>query len=74
MLQFLQINKLENKKKIAKTKVLASRCEGITWEQSCVSVTYEQLCQCHLGAINPVSRWSNRASVFWEQSLPSHLV
>ena len=35
--------------------------------------TWEQSCQCHLGAVLPVSFGNNRASFTWEQLCESHL-
>ena len=37
------------------------------------NVTWEQLCQCHLGTIVPVSFRNNRASFTWEISCQPHL-
>ena len=37
------------------------------------SVTWEQLCQCHLGAVVLVSLKNNCASVTWEQLCQCHL-
>ena len=51
---------------------LGNNRASVTWEQW-ASATWEQLFQCHLGTIVPVSFGNNRGSLTWEQSLQCHL-
>ena len=38
-----------------------------------LSVTWEQSCQCHVGAIVTVSFWNNRTSYICQQSCQCHM-
>ena len=46
---------------------------SVSLGNNCPSLTWQQLCQCHLGTIVPVSVGNNHANLTWEQLSQCHL-